>query len=147
MLDVPAGATTLPMPEDIDLARLMKTHSLITGFRPLPSRELIMAAARNRAPPEPNDEPVYQGQPVAGPGPVVSIGPSFPGFPFPGAFLGSRDPNHPQRPGRPGRPSSPAAPTVPPYSRPTPVPKPPSTSPVRTIPPRPKATATPPIVR
>ena len=35
MLDVPAGATTLPMPVDIDLKRTMKEHPLIAGFPPL----------------------------------------------------------------------------------------------------------------
>ena len=37
MLDVPAGATTLPMPVNIDLKRTMKEHPLIAGFPPLPS--------------------------------------------------------------------------------------------------------------
>lgn len=48
MLDVPAGATTLPMPVDIDLNQVMKTHPLITDFGPLPSRDLITAAAQQQ---------------------------------------------------------------------------------------------------
>lgn len=48
MLDVPAGATTLPMPVDIDLNEVMKTHPLITDFGPLPSRDLITAAAQQQ---------------------------------------------------------------------------------------------------
>ncbi|MEP6699446.1 MAG: FecR domain-containing protein [Verrucomicrobiota bacterium] len=51
MLDVPAGATTLPMPVDIDLNNVMKTHPLITDFPPLPSRDLIVAAAQQQNPP------------------------------------------------------------------------------------------------
>ena len=50
LLDVPAGATTLPMPQNIDLNQLMKTHPLIVGFPPLPSRDLIMAAAQSVLP-------------------------------------------------------------------------------------------------
>ena len=53
MLDVPAGATTLPMPTNIDLNQIMKTHPLITDFRPLPSRDLIAAAAQQPPPPDP----------------------------------------------------------------------------------------------
>ena len=48
MLEVPAGATTLPMPVDIDLNQVMKTHPLITDFGPLPSRDLITAAAQQQ---------------------------------------------------------------------------------------------------
>ncbi len=48
MLDVPAGATTLPMPVDIDLDQVMKTNPLITDFGPLPSRDLIAATAQEQ---------------------------------------------------------------------------------------------------
>jgi hypothetical protein len=65
MLDVPAGATTLPMPVNIDLNDLMRTHPLITDFKPLPSQPLIVAAARN---PPPLPPPTYNG-PIIGPGP------------------------------------------------------------------------------
>ena len=53
MLDVPAGATTLPMPVNIDLNDVMRKHPLITDFKPLPSRPLILAAAQQPAPPAP----------------------------------------------------------------------------------------------
>ena len=53
MLDVPAGATTLPMPVNIDLNDVMRNHPLITDFKPLPSRPLIMAAAQQPPPPPP----------------------------------------------------------------------------------------------
>jgi len=51
MLDVPAGATTLPMPVNIDLNDVMRNHPLITDFKPLPSRPLILAAAQQQPPP------------------------------------------------------------------------------------------------
>jgi hypothetical protein len=50
MLDVPAGATTLPMPVNIDLNDVMQNHPLITDFKPLPSRPLILAAAQQQPP-------------------------------------------------------------------------------------------------
>ena len=53
MLDVPAGATTLPMPVNIDLNDLMRKHPLITDFKPLPSRPLILAAAKQQEPAPP----------------------------------------------------------------------------------------------
>lgn len=62
MLDVPAGATTLPMPVNVDLNQLMRTHPLITDFKPLPSQPLIMAAAQQPPPPTysgPNVGPVF----------------------------------------------------------------------------------------
>jgi hypothetical protein len=53
MLDVPAGATTLPDPVNIDLNDVMRNHPLITDFKPLPSRPLILAAAQQQAPAPP----------------------------------------------------------------------------------------------
>jgi hypothetical protein len=53
MLDVPAGATTLPMPVNIDVNDVMRNHPLITDFKPLPSRPLILAAAQQPPPPPP----------------------------------------------------------------------------------------------
>ena len=53
MLDVPAGATTLPMPVNIDLNDVMENHPLITDFKPLPSRPLILAAAQQQPPAPP----------------------------------------------------------------------------------------------
>jgi ferric-dicitrate binding protein FerR (iron transport regulator) len=47
-LEVPAGATRLPDPKEIDLAALMKTSPLIVGFRPLPSQNLINNAIRQQ---------------------------------------------------------------------------------------------------
>jgi hypothetical protein len=81
-LEVPAGATTLPMPVDIDLEELMRKHPLITEFPPLPSRDAILATARNQRPP--GDEPIYQGRPAGGGG----IPPIFAGLPFPGIQIG-----------------------------------------------------------
>jgi hypothetical protein len=53
MLEVPAGATTLPLPTNIDLNQIMNSHPLITDFPPLPSRDLIVAASRQPPPPGP----------------------------------------------------------------------------------------------
>jgi hypothetical protein len=68
MEDVPAGATTLPPPVNINLSDIMRKHPLITDFGPLPSRDLILATASN--PP-----PVSQGQSSNGEPP-----PSHPGI-------------------------------------------------------------------
>ncbi len=78
MLDVPAGATTLGEPVNIDVNQVMQTHPLIVGFPPLPSQGLITAGKPN--------EPVYQGQQV-GPGMPSGIG--LGGIPIPiGVFGG-----------------------------------------------------------
>jgi hypothetical protein len=70
MEDVPAGATKLPPPVNVNLSDIMKHHPLITDFGPLPSRDLIMATASNPT--------VYQGQPVdEPPGRAPSFLPSF----------------------------------------------------------------------
>ena len=53
MLDVPAGATTLPLPTNVDLNQIMNSHPLITDFPPLPSRDLIVAASQQPPPPGP----------------------------------------------------------------------------------------------
>ena len=108
MLEVPAGATTLGMPQDIELDEVMKTHPLITNFRPLPSRDLIAEAARNQK----NREQVYQGQPVSsrpsGPSIGIGIGGLFGG----GSRVGSRDPRQPRGQRQPPRqPSSDQSPT------------------------------------
>lgn len=60
MEDVPAGATKLPPPVNIDLNDVMKHHPLITDFPPLPSQDQIYATM---------NQPVT-GQPVGG-GPVI----------------------------------------------------------------------------
>ena len=48
MLQIPAGATRISQPVEIDLAQLMKTSPLIVGFRPLPSRDSIGAAIKQQ---------------------------------------------------------------------------------------------------
>src|SRR2546421_9599719 len=57
LLHVKAGAKKLPKPGRADLRRIMKTHPLIKNFPPLPSLDLILAAAQgrnqNRPPPQP----------------------------------------------------------------------------------------------
>ena len=102
MLDVPAGATTLPMPVNIDLKRTMKEHPLLAGFPPLPSQGLIMAAAQGQT--SGPDEPVYQGQPVAGQ--PVGIGPVFPGVGYPPGYGGGGRPPYPGNPGNPTNPGN-----------------------------------------
>lgn len=70
MIDVPAGATTVPAPVDIDLNQVMRTHPLITDFPQLPSYPLIVATANSGG----AGEPVYQGQPGAGgPGSMLPL--------------------------------------------------------------------------
>ena len=89
MIDVPAGATTLPMPVNINLNDVMRNHPLITDFKPLPSQPLIMAAAQHQ-------------QPVSAPpstysGPNISI--DLGGFLGPTRQHGPRrDPKQPQTP-------------------------------------------------
>ena len=51
VLDVPPGATTLPMATNFDVNELMHSHPLITDFKPLPSAPLIMAVAQQPPPP------------------------------------------------------------------------------------------------
>lgn len=76
-LEVPAGAVRLPDPKQIDLAALMKTSPLITGFRPLPSQNLINNAIRQqqqqRGPLNQTQRPAPQSPqnnaPPPGPGP------------------------------------------------------------------------------
>ena len=98
MLEVPAGATTLGMPVDINIDEVMKTHPLVTNFRPLPTRDLIAAAAREQA----NREQVYQGQPVAGrprgPSIGINVGGLFGGGPQVGNRNPGRTPPRGQRP-------------------------------------------------
>lgn len=84
MLDVPEGATTLPMPVNIDLKRTLKEHPLLAGWPPLPSQGLILQAAENSAG---AGEQVYQGQPVSGQ--PTGIGPVFPGIGLPPLLGGS----------------------------------------------------------
>lgn len=53
MINVPAGATTLPLPTDVDLNEIMGKHPLITDFPPLPSRALILAVRPQPQPSRP----------------------------------------------------------------------------------------------
>ena len=96
MLDVPAGATTLPKPVNIDLNRVMKTSPLIADFPPLPSQDLIVAAIQDQRNSGPGGPPVYQGVAVDDP----TVG--YPGLPpsYPVGSVGG--PNGPPRGG--GRP-------------------------------------------
>jgi hypothetical protein len=114
MLDVPAGATTLPMPVNIDLNEVMKTHPLITDFGPLPSRDLIDAASQQQ-------------------NTTASTGPNFPILPIISIFGGPprRQPpnrNPPQPPPRPNRNPPGTRPVVGPttnQNNPAPTPTPP----------------------
>ena len=128
MLDVPAGATTLPMPVNIDLNDVMRNHPLITDFRPLPSRPLIMAAAQQQPPPPPRQ--------TSGPRISIDI--------FGGGFnTGPRRPNRP--PGRNQPPSSDDSTTQPPTTNRSPgaTKPPPASTPRYQRPPRPKSTPPP----
>ena len=71
MEDVPAGATKLPPPVNIDLNDVMKHHPLITDFGPLPSQDQIYSAMQH--PPD-----------SGGPGPGLAIVP-----PIVGNIIGS----------------------------------------------------------
>jgi hypothetical protein len=84
VLDVPAGATTLPMPTNFDVNQLMRSHPLITDFKPLPSAPLIMAVAQQPPPPAPTYTgpiipipiiPIINQPPSRGPGPNPTVSP------------------------------------------------------------------------
>ena len=117
MVDVPPGATTVPSPVNIDLNDLMRRHPLITDFPPLPSRDLIIAAA-NQPPPQP---------PPSGPSvfpilPVINLGG--------GLTVGPRGPRGPRNPpGRTPPPSNNPPGRTPPPSKNPPGQRPPSTNP------------------
>jgi hypothetical protein len=128
MIDVPAGATTVPPPVDIDVNQVMRTHPLVTDFPQLPSYPLIVATANPQG-------PIYQGRPVAtAPGlplpfPIsVGVGGGHSGRgehePTPPTTGGTRDGGK----GGKGRGTdtgaihNPPAPTYPPRATPTPTP-------------------------
>jgi hypothetical protein len=100
MLDVPAGATTLPLPTNIDLNQVMNSHPLITDFPPLPSRDLILAASQ---------QPPPAGPPPRGPS-------TFPILPVIDVLSGglNRRPHGPRRnpPGDHPQPSPPRGPVT-----------------------------------
>ena len=117
MIDVPAGATTLPMPVNVDLNDIMRNHPLITDFKPLPSQPLIMAAAQQPPPPPP---PSYTG-PTISILPVINFGP-----------------NSGPRPTRsPGTTKPPTNPTTHPVTQPPGTTKPPASNPNSTPTPTP----------
>ena len=126
LLDVPPGASTLPMPVNFDVNQLMRTHPLITDFRPLPSYPLIMAVAQQPAPPPP--PPTYSGPnifpiiyppgPHRGPGPYRGPGPN----PGPGPNQGPGPTATPRSTRPPGKP--PGTTTNPPTTNNNPPPTP-----------------------
>jgi len=83
MVDVPPGATTVPLPVNVDLNDLMRKHPLITGFPPLPSRDLIIAASQQ--PPPPRGPSVF---------PILPVIDLFGG----GVRVGPRGPRGPRNP-------------------------------------------------
>jgi hypothetical protein len=118
MIDVPAGATTLPMPVNVDLNDIMRNHPLITDFKPLPSQPLIMAAAQQAPPPQPSS---YSG-------PTISI------MPVINPFGPNRGP-HPTRP--PGTTKPPITPNPNPIHQPPGTTRPPGSNPKSTPTPTP----------
>lgn len=110
MIDVPAGATTLPMPVNFDLNQLMRSHPLITDFKPLPSYPLIMAAAQQPPPAS------YSGPSIL---PIINFGGGFTTRP---PRRGPNPSSTPQttRPPRPNTDSNPPGTTKPPTNNPTP---------------------------
>lgn len=91
LLDVPAGATTLPMPVNFDINEMMRTHPLIVDFQPLPSLPLIQAVAKKQPPP--SGPTVQRRPPPSGPivGPPVVAPP-----PTSGPVAGGPGKNPPQ---------------------------------------------------
>jgi hypothetical protein len=82
MVDVPPGATTVPLPVNVDLNDLMRKHPLITDFPPLPSRDLIIAASQQPPPPSgPSAFPIL---------PVIDL--------LGGVTVGPRGPRGPRNP-------------------------------------------------
>jgi hypothetical protein len=115
LLDVPPGATTLPMPVNFDVNQVMRTHPLITDFRPLPSYPLIMAVAQQPAPPPP--PPSYTGPSININLPGFNVGPRGPHGPYPNPTVTPRPNRNP-----PG--TKPPGPTNPPTTNNTPPPTP-----------------------
>jgi hypothetical protein len=143
MLNVKAGATSLPNPVAINLKYIMEHDPLITDFPPLPSQDLITAAMNHhvsKSHPEPvyRAKPVY-GQPVSG-SPVVGQPVTSPGGPVGGGW-------HPNPPPKPQpTPKHRLPPNGPVGAKPTPTPSP-KGKPVYGRPrPRPSATPTPPVI-
>ena len=131
LLNVRAGAKKLPKPGRVDLRRIIKTHPLIKNFPPLPSLDLILAAADgrnpNRPPPQPiggagsqgGPPPVYMPNPTGLP-PGLPIGPGYPVNPVPTATPRHRPT---PKPYPTVKPTTPRPTTHRPGSTPTPTPK------------------------
>jgi hypothetical protein len=169
MLEVPPGATELPMPVYIDLRQLMRTHPLIVDFRPLPSQPLIMAVAEKRPPPAtPKAPPPQPPPPTRPPGqvptpPVVDPGQGGPGerpsptpktYPSPTADPERTATPTPPKPSPtagsyPNRTATPSpTPTATPVVKPSPTPRvTPTPRPSPTAKPSPKPSATKPPVK
>jgi hypothetical protein len=114
------------MPVNFDLNQLMRTHPLITDFKPLPSQPLIMAAAQQ---PQPEPPPSSYTGPTISILPVINFGPN----------LGPNRGPHPNR--TPTKP--PTTPTTHPVQQPPGTTKPPSNAqPVSTPTPAPVITRT-----
>jgi quercetin dioxygenase-like cupin family protein len=73
MVVMPADATRLPDPVDVDLKQLLKTSLLITGFPPLPSATLIAQAAQTQAAEKASGQLVATNLVIFGSGTVVSL--------------------------------------------------------------------------
>jgi hypothetical protein len=93
MEDVPAGATKLPPPVNVDLNDIMQQHPLITDFGPLPSQDLIYTTMRN----PPSGQPSGGGPgfipPIIGNilgGSTIGIGPQTGGSGTRGGRAGNR---------------------------------------------------------
>jgi hypothetical protein len=112
MVDVPAGASTIPLPVNVDLNDLMKKHPLITDFPPLPSRDLIVATSQQSPPgPQPSGPSVFPIIPVIDFGGGFHTGPHGPRRPPPRNQPPGNDTTRP--PGNSDHPPKPS-PTPPP---------------------------------
>jgi FecR-like protein len=137
MLDVAAAASTLPMPVNIDLDELMRTHPLIVDFKPLPSLPAILAVTK-RQPPSTSSGPATQPPRVL----PTPIAPSTPGLgqkPTPSPTVRWITDSTPTPTATPS--SSPRESTPPPNRSPTPTPRIVTPTPPRT--PSPSVTPTP----
>jgi hypothetical protein len=117
MVDVPPGATTVPLPVNVDLNDLMRNHPLIADFPPLPSRDLIIAASQQPPPPSgPSTFPIVPVIDLLGGvigGPRGPRGPRNPPGHYPSPSPGPRGP---------GAGQGPRGPVVGPNKTPTPPP-------------------------
>ena len=152
MLDVAAGATTLPTPVDVDLDELLKTHPLIRDFGPLPSQDLIAAVAQEqhnsrerqgiRPPPSPRPSAT---RPTRSPSPTPRIVIATPTpSPKPSVTPTPKSPTPTPSPS-PSVTPTPKSPTPTPSPSPsvTPTPKSPTPTPKTSATPRPTSTASP----